>query len=76
MAGKVRYPDWQTWQFVALLTLRNGRIWRETDYSAAPFDAPAWRSEYVERDEHPGLRGAEFLDKAWSGRLRRQVLED
>jgi ketosteroid isomerase-like protein len=49
--GTIRYPDGKTWHFVALMTLREGKIWRETDYFAEPFEAPAWRSQYVERIE-------------------------
>ena len=47
--GTIRYPDGKTWHFVALLTLREGKVWRETDYFAEPFDAPGWRSQYVDR---------------------------
>jgi ketosteroid isomerase-like protein len=49
--GAVRYPDGKTWHFVALLTLREGKIWRETDYFAEPFEPPAWRSQWAERIE-------------------------
>ena len=31
-----------------LLELRDGKIWRETTYWAEPFDAPAWRRQWVE----------------------------
>ena len=27
-----------------------GKIWRETDYFAPPFDPPSWRSPYVETE--------------------------
>jgi len=57
MAGIVRYPDGQTWHFVFLLTLRGGKIWRQTDYFGPTFDPPAWRSQYVELDEQPGVSG-------------------
>jgi len=46
--GTVRYPDGVIWHYILLITLRAGKIWRETDYFAAPFDPPAWRSSYVE----------------------------
>jgi hypothetical protein len=36
---------------VALLTVRDGKIWREIGYFAAPFEAPEWRRVYVELDE-------------------------
>ncbi len=50
VTGTMRYPDGVVWHFVSLMTLRDGRIWRETAYFAPPFDPPAWRSSYVERD--------------------------
>jgi ketosteroid isomerase-like protein len=49
--GTIRYPDGKLWHFVALMTLREGKIWRETDYFGEPFEAPEWRSQYVERVE-------------------------
>lgn len=48
LAGQVRYPNGQTWHAVALLTLKGGKVWRESDYFAAPFDAPEWRRPFVE----------------------------
>jgi len=50
MTGKITYPNGETWHVVGLLTLLDGRIWREVDYFAAPFEAPEWRAPYVERD--------------------------
>jgi len=47
--GSVAYPDGSTWCLAVLLELRDGRIYRETDYFAAPFDAPEWRAQWVER---------------------------
>ena len=49
--GTIRYPDGKTWHFVSLLTLRASKIWREVTYFGEPFEAPAWRSQYVERIE-------------------------
>lgn len=51
VTGTIHYPDGKTWHFVALLTLRAGKIWREINYFAEPFEAPAWRSQYAERSE-------------------------
>jgi hypothetical protein len=31
-----------------LLELRDGKIWRETTYWAEPFEAPEWRSKFVD----------------------------
>ena len=34
---------------VDIIELRDGRIFRETRYYADPFEAPAWRAQWVER---------------------------
>lgn len=34
---------------VSIMDFRRGKVWRETQYFADPFDAPAWRSGLVER---------------------------
>ena len=34
---------------VSILELRDGKVVRETDYYAQPFQAPAWRAAWVER---------------------------
>ena len=47
--GTISYSDGSTWYLAVLIELRDGRIYRETDYFAAPFDAPAWRAPWVER---------------------------
>jgi hypothetical protein len=39
----------ERYEAVSVLELSNGKIVRETDYFAAPFDAPAWRAQWVER---------------------------
>ncbi|HET7581535.1 MAG TPA: nuclear transport factor 2 family protein [Candidatus Limnocylindria bacterium] len=48
IVGTVTYPNGETWHGVVLLTLRGGKIWREVDYFAAPFERPAWRASYTE----------------------------
>jgi hypothetical protein len=58
VTGTVRYPDGQTWHFVALLTLRGAKIWRETDYFGPPFEAAGWRSAWVERTDVERVIGA------------------
>lgn len=47
--GRNRYGDGSEWHLVKHLELRDGRIWREVTYFAAPFEAPAWRAPFVER---------------------------
>lgn len=43
------YPDGRTYWSIALLELRDGKVFRETTFWAEPFEAPAWRSQWVER---------------------------
>jgi hypothetical protein len=45
---RMTYPDGQTYLVVALLELRDGTIFRETVYWAAPFEAAEWRAPWVE----------------------------
>ena len=47
--GTVRYPNGEVWRYVAILEIRDRKIWRETDYFAPPFEAPPWRSQWVEK---------------------------
>lgn len=51
--GTVRYPNGETWQMVAIIELRAGKIAKTTAWYAAPFDAPEWRRPYVERFPSP-----------------------
>ena len=46
--GIARYPDGLTWNMVTMYRLHDGRIIREVTYWAQPFEAPAWRAEWVE----------------------------
>jgi ketosteroid isomerase-like protein len=48
--GQVKYPNGETWHVISLIELRDGKIARLTDYFAAPFEAPAWRAPYVEKE--------------------------
>jgi ketosteroid isomerase-like protein len=47
--GTVSYPDGSTWCLATLVEIRDGKIYRQTDYFAEPFEAPAWRAPWVER---------------------------
>ncbi len=47
--GSVRYPNGETWQMIAIIELRDGRVAKSTTWYAAPFEAPEWRAPYVER---------------------------
>ena len=50
VTGTVLYPDGVNWHAIALLVVRDGRIWRETSYYAEPFQAPAWRAQWAETE--------------------------
>jgi hypothetical protein len=47
--GTVTYPSGETWQLIAIVELREGKIARSTSWYAAPFPAPDWRGPFVER---------------------------
>jgi hypothetical protein len=52
--GRYRYPNGDVFVGVKHLELRDGRVAHETTYWAAPFEAPAWRRQWVELDATPG----------------------
>ncbi len=54
-AGTARYGDGQTWDLIAIIELRDGKIAKSTTWYAAPFEAPAWRAPFVERYTPPGI---------------------
>jgi len=37
--------------YVSIVELKDGKMWRDTRYYAEPFEAPEWRSQWVERME-------------------------
>ena len=47
-------PNGETWQMIAIIELRQGRIAKTTSWYAPPFEAPEWRAPYVERFSPPG----------------------
>jgi SnoaL-like protein len=47
--GTVHYSSGETWQLVAIVELRGGKIAKATTWYAPPFEAPEWRAPYVER---------------------------
>jgi ketosteroid isomerase-like protein len=50
VAGQITYPNGETWHAISLIELRDGKITKITDYFGAPFEAPAWRAPYVEKE--------------------------
>jgi SnoaL-like domain len=49
----VEYADGRVLHGVAVIEFRDGKMWREARYWGEPFEAPAWRSGFVERIEEP-----------------------
>jgi ketosteroid isomerase-like protein len=47
--GTIRYSAGDTWQMISIAQLRDGKIARTTTWYAAPFEAPEWRAQFVER---------------------------
>ena len=43
------YSDGSRYLGVSVVELRHGKVARETDYFAQPFQAPQWRAQWVER---------------------------
>jgi len=37
------------WQTISIMEFQNGRVIHETQYFCQPFEAPAWRSQWVEK---------------------------
>jgi ketosteroid isomerase-like protein len=46
---ELTYPDGSRYLGVSVVELRDGKIAKETDYFAQPFQAPQWRAQWVER---------------------------
>jgi ketosteroid isomerase-like protein len=46
---RLRYADGSVYDGVSVIEFRDGKIVKETDYFAQPFDAPQWRAQWVER---------------------------
>ena len=51
--GTIRYADGKVYHGTNIIEFRDGKIWRETRYYAEPFEAPAWRAQWVRRIEEP-----------------------
>jgi ketosteroid isomerase-like protein len=46
---ELTYADGSRYLGASILELRGGKVVRETDYYAQPFQAPEWRAQWVER---------------------------
>jgi hypothetical protein len=49
--GTIDYGDGVPVSYVGISELRGDRVVRLTEYFANPFEAPAWRADFVERME-------------------------
>jgi hypothetical protein len=49
--GVLDYGGGREWDFVLILELRDGKVFRETRYYAEPFEASEERAEWFERME-------------------------
>jgi hypothetical protein len=49
--GTIDYGDGVPVSYVGIGELRDGKIKKMTEYFANPFEAPAWRADFVERME-------------------------
>ena len=43
------YADRSVYRGVSIMECRDGKVAKETDYFAQPFEAPQWRAQWVER---------------------------
>ena len=46
---ELTYADGSRYLGVSVIELREGKVAKETDYFAQPFQAPQWRAQWVER---------------------------
>jgi ketosteroid isomerase-like protein len=49
LEAELRYPDGSVYQGVSVIEVRDGKVVREVDYFAQPFEAPQWRAQWVKR---------------------------
>jgi hypothetical protein len=49
--GKVDYGNGTTVELVSIIELREGKLLRQTDYFASPFEAPEWRRPFREANK-------------------------
>lgn len=49
--GTIDYGDGIPVSYVGIGEVRDGKVTRMTEYFANPFEAPAWRADFVERAE-------------------------
>jgi hypothetical protein len=52
--GSIDYGDGVPVSYVGIGELRDGKVAKMTEYFANPFEAPAWRADFVEKMEPVG----------------------
>jgi ketosteroid isomerase-like protein len=45
----LRYPDGSRYQGVSVVQVHDGKLVKEVDYFAQPFEPPQWRAQWVKR---------------------------
>ena len=77
--GIIDYGEGTVLNSIGVVELKDGRIWRDTRYFAEPFEAPEWRSQWVEpmgpdiAPARPETAGGE--ERATDEREIRQLLD-
>jgi hypothetical protein len=54
--GTIDYGDGTPVSYVGIAEFKGGKLNKITEYFASPFEAPAWRADFVERMEPAGVR--------------------
>jgi len=54
--GTIDYGDGTPVSYVGIGEFKDGKLKKITEYFASPFEAPAWRADFVERMEPAGVR--------------------
>jgi hypothetical protein len=52
----IDYGDGKPVSYVGIAQFKNGQLAKMTEYFASPFEAPAWRADFVEKMEPAGVR--------------------
>lgn len=56
LEGTIDYGDGTPVSYVGIAEFKDGKVAKITEYFANPFEAPAWRADYVERMQPAGAR--------------------
>ena len=56
LEATIDYGDGTPVSYVGIAEFKDGKVAKITEYFANPFEAPAWRADYVERMQPAGVR--------------------